>query len=49
MWGYDRLIVPLSRLIQRIVKDPPVGKNVILIATKGRSDPPEEMGPRAMG
>jgi 2-polyprenyl-3-methyl-5-hydroxy-6-metoxy-1,4-benzoquinol methylase len=34
MWGYDRLIVPLSRLIQRIVKDPPVGKNVILIATK---------------
>jgi 2-polyprenyl-3-methyl-5-hydroxy-6-metoxy-1,4-benzoquinol methylase len=34
MWGYDRLIVPLSRLIQRILSDPPMGKNVILVAVK---------------
>ena len=34
IWGYDRVIVPLSRLLQRIVDDPPVGKNVILVAHK---------------
>jgi SAM-dependent methyltransferase len=34
MWGYDRLIVPLSRLIQQAVPRPPIGKNIILIATK---------------
>jgi SAM-dependent methyltransferase len=34
MWGYDRLIVPLSRLIQHILRDPPAGKNVILVALK---------------
>jgi SAM-dependent methyltransferase len=36
MWGYDRLIVPLSRLIQRILRNPPAGKNVILVAIKDR-------------
>jgi SAM-dependent methyltransferase len=34
MWGYDRLIVPLSRLIQHVLRDPPAGKNVILVALK---------------
>jgi SAM-dependent methyltransferase len=34
MWEYDRLVVPLSRLLQRILRHPPVGKNVILVATK---------------
>jgi SAM-dependent methyltransferase len=35
MWGYDRLIVPLSRLVQRILAHPPAGKNFILVAVKG--------------
>ncbi|MGI8519093.1 MAG: hypothetical protein ACR2MC_00530, partial [Actinomycetota bacterium] len=35
IWGYDRLIVPLSRLIQRVLREPPAGKNVILVALKG--------------
>ena len=34
LWGYDRLIVPLSRSIQRILRHPPVGKNAILVAVK---------------
>jgi 2-polyprenyl-3-methyl-5-hydroxy-6-metoxy-1,4-benzoquinol methylase len=34
VWGYDRAIVPLSRLIQRLFPDPPVGKNIILVASK---------------
>ncbi|MDP9235041.1 MAG: methyltransferase domain-containing protein [Actinomycetota bacterium] len=34
MWGYDRLIVPVSRLLQRWLRNPPTGKNVILIAVK---------------
>jgi SAM-dependent methyltransferase len=34
MWGYDRVLVPVSRAIQRIVRRPPLGKNVILIARK---------------
>jgi 2-polyprenyl-3-methyl-5-hydroxy-6-metoxy-1,4-benzoquinol methylase len=34
MWAYDRLVVPTSRLLQRLVRHPPVGKNVILIARK---------------
>jgi hypothetical protein len=38
VWGYDRGIVPISRLLQGVVRDPPVGKNVILVATKDRSD-----------
>jgi SAM-dependent methyltransferase len=34
LWGYDRVVVPLSRLLQRAVPHPPVGKNVILVAVK---------------
>jgi SAM-dependent methyltransferase len=34
LWGYDRMVVPPSRLIQRMVTSPPIGKNVILIAVK---------------
>lgn len=37
MWGYDRLIVPISRLIQQILRHPPAGKNVILVAVKADS------------
>jgi hypothetical protein len=35
LWGYDRVLVPLSRLIQRAFPHPPLGKNVIAIAVKG--------------
>ena len=35
-WAYDRLVVPLSRLVQRVVPTPPIGKNVVLIARKPR-------------
>lgn len=34
LWSYDRMVVPMSRLIQRLVRRPPVGKNVILVALK---------------
>jgi SAM-dependent methyltransferase len=34
LWGYDRTVVPLSRLLQRAVGRPPLGKNVILVAVK---------------
>ena len=34
MWGYDRLIVPVSRALQRVLPHPPAGKNVILVAVK---------------
>jgi SAM-dependent methyltransferase len=34
LWGYDRVVVPLSQLIQRVLLHPPLGKNVILIAIK---------------
>jgi SAM-dependent methyltransferase len=34
LWGYDRVVVPLSRLIQRVLRNPPLGKNVIMIAVK---------------
>jgi 2-polyprenyl-3-methyl-5-hydroxy-6-metoxy-1,4-benzoquinol methylase len=34
LWGYDRVVVPLSRLIQRAVPHPLLGKNVILVAVK---------------
>jgi 2-polyprenyl-3-methyl-5-hydroxy-6-metoxy-1,4-benzoquinol methylase len=34
LWGYDRIAVPLSRKLQRVVGHPPLGKNVILIARK---------------
>jgi SAM-dependent methyltransferase len=41
MWGYDRLIVPASRRLQRVLGDPPAGKNVILVAVK--DDPNEDL------
>jgi SAM-dependent methyltransferase len=34
MWAYDRVAVPLSRLIQRLLLNPPLGKNVVLVARK---------------
>jgi len=35
MWGYDRLVVPLSRALQRAMDDqPPLGKNIVLVARK---------------
>jgi len=34
MWAYDRLVVPTSRLLQRLIPYPPIGKNVILVARK---------------
>jgi 2-polyprenyl-3-methyl-5-hydroxy-6-metoxy-1,4-benzoquinol methylase len=34
LWGYDRAVVPLSRLLQRAVPRPPLGKNVLLVAVK---------------
>ena len=32
MWAYDKVLVPLSRLLQWIFPRPPLGKNVIMIA-----------------
>jgi len=34
MWGYDWVVVPASRLLQRMLVRPPAGKNVMLVATK---------------
>jgi SAM-dependent methyltransferase len=34
MWGYDRVLIPLSRLMQRAVPAPPLGKNVIAVGLK---------------
>ena len=34
MWGYDWVVVPVSRLLQHVLRRPPLGKNVILVATK---------------
>jgi SAM-dependent methyltransferase len=34
LWGYDRLLVPVSRQLQRVLRRPPLGKNVILVARK---------------
>jgi 2-polyprenyl-3-methyl-5-hydroxy-6-metoxy-1,4-benzoquinol methylase len=34
MWGYDWIVVPVSRFLQRALRQPPLGKNVVLVATK---------------
>jgi 2-polyprenyl-3-methyl-5-hydroxy-6-metoxy-1,4-benzoquinol methylase len=34
MWAYDRVAVPLSRWVQQKLPQPPVGKNVVLVARK---------------
>ena len=34
MWGYDWVVVPVSRLLQRVLVRPPLGKNVVLVATR---------------
>ena len=34
MWGYDRVLVPVSRFVQNVLRKPPLGKNVILVARK---------------
>jgi 2-polyprenyl-3-methyl-5-hydroxy-6-metoxy-1,4-benzoquinol methylase len=34
MWGYDWIVVPVSRFLQRTLRRPPLGKNVVLVATK---------------
>jgi SAM-dependent methyltransferase len=39
LWGYDRLLVPASRRLQRAVPYPPVGKNVVLVARKAGQPP----------
>jgi SAM-dependent methyltransferase len=39
LWGYDRLLVPLSRRLQRLVPRPPLGKNVVLVARAGGPRP----------
>jgi SAM-dependent methyltransferase len=35
-WAYDRLAVPFSRVVQRALRTPPIGKNVVLVARKPR-------------
>jgi SAM-dependent methyltransferase len=34
MWSYDWIVIPASRLLQRILVRPPLGKNVVLVAAK---------------
>lgn len=34
VWGYDRMIVPVSRMLERLVPHPPVGKNVLFVGVK---------------
>jgi SAM-dependent methyltransferase len=34
LWGYDRVLVPLTQLIQRALPHPPFGKNLIAVAVK---------------
>ena len=34
MWGYDRVVVPTSRALQRMIASPPIGKNFLLIARR---------------
>src|SRR5215211_1513026 len=45
LWGYDRLLVPLSRRLQRAVPRLPLGKNVVLVARAGDPDPGPGPGP----
>jgi 2-polyprenyl-3-methyl-5-hydroxy-6-metoxy-1,4-benzoquinol methylase len=39
LWGYDRLLVPVSRRLQRAVPHPPLGKNVVMVARKAGPRP----------
>jgi SAM-dependent methyltransferase len=39
MWGYDWVVVPASRLLQRVLVRPPAGKNVVLVATRPAAPP----------
>ena len=39
MWGYDSVVVPASRLLQRVLARPPMGKNAVLVATKPAAAP----------
>lgn len=32
--GYDRVVVPMSRAVQRLVPDPPFGKNLLAVARR---------------
>lgn len=34
LWGYDRVVVPVSRGLQRLLPHPPLGKNVIVVARR---------------
>jgi 2-polyprenyl-3-methyl-5-hydroxy-6-metoxy-1,4-benzoquinol methylase len=34
VWAYDRLIVPLGRLVERALPQPPVGKNILFVGLK---------------
>jgi SAM-dependent methyltransferase len=34
LWGYDRIVVPVSRGLQRVLRNPPVGKNVVVVAQR---------------
>ena len=38
--GYDRVVVPLSRAVQRLVPHPPFGKNLLAIARRPHGDEP---------
>ena len=40
MWGYDWVVVPASRLLQRVLVRPPAGKNVVLVATRPATPSP---------
>jgi SAM-dependent methyltransferase len=40
MWSYDWIVIPVSRLLQRILVRPPVGKNVVLVAAKPKAPAP---------
>ena len=34
LWWYDRVVVRLSRRLQRALPNPPLGKNILLVARK---------------